>query len=185
MQTGTAFVALVAGYLVLRGGLNGFINENHLHSLGKWVFAWTGFWAYIAFCQFMLIWYANIPEETTYYIKRWESGWLPYLLALPLIKFAVPFVALVPRSHKREPKPLMVLAGWIVLAQFWELYVMVAPAVGHGETGSPAHLPLVEGLVAAGFLGLFYLVFERGLRRHRPIPLKDPCLQECLEYHPA
>jgi hypothetical protein len=185
MQTGTAFVALVAGYVVLRGGLNGFVNENHLHSLGKMVFAFTGFWAYIAFCQFMLIWYANIPEETVYYIKRWENGWLTYLLILPLIKFAIPFMLMVPRSCKRNPKPLMAIAAWILVAQFWELYVMVGPAMGHGQESAPGHLPIVETAVAAGFFGLFYLVFELGLRRHQPVPLKDPWIQECLDYHPA
>ncbi|MFH1566606.1 MAG: hypothetical protein ABIL09_01305 [Gemmatimonadota bacterium] len=185
MQTGTAFVALVAGCLILRGGLNGFVNENHLHSLGKMVFATTGFWAYIAFCQFMLIWYANLPEETIYYIRRWENGWMAYLLILPVAKFAVPFIALVPRRCKRCARPLMAISAWILLAQFLELFVMVSPAVGHGEHGTRGHLPVIELAVTAGFLGLFYLVFERALRRHRPVPFKDPFLQECLEYHPA
>ena len=70
VQTGTAFVAVVAGLLVMTGKLKGFLNENHLHSLGKMVFASTGFWAYIYFCQFMLIWYANLPEETVYFLRR-------------------------------------------------------------------------------------------------------------------
>ena len=70
MQTGLAYVAVVAGLIVMAGKLEGFLNENHLHSLGKMLFAATGFWAYIYFCQFMLIWYANIPEETVYFLKR-------------------------------------------------------------------------------------------------------------------
>ena len=185
LQTGAAFVALIAGYLILKGGLNGFVNENHLHSLGKMVFSITGFWAYIAFCQFMLIWYANIPEETIYYIKRWENGWMAYLLILPVMKFVVPFIAMVPRACKRNARPVMVISAWILLAQFWELYVMVGPSVGHGEQGSHGHLPAVELAVTAGFLGLFYLVFELALRRHGAVPLKDPSIQECLEYHPA
>jgi hypothetical protein len=184
-QTGTAFVALVAGYIVLRGGLNGFVNQNHLHSLGKMVFAFTGFWAYIAFCQFMLIWYANIPEETIYFIKRWESGWMAYLVLLPLMKFAVPFLAMVPRARKRDPKPLMAISAWILVAQFWELYLMVGPAMAHQGAAAHAHLPIAEFAVAAGCFGLFYLVFESSLRRHGPVPLKDPSIQECLEYHPA
>ena len=185
MQTGTAFVAIVAGYLVLRGGLGGFINENHLHSLGKMVFACTGFWAYIAFCQFMLIWYANIPEETIYYLRRFDHGWLPYMLVLPLLKFAIPFVAMVPRACKRNPRPLILICALILVAQVWELYVMVGPSVGHGAEASHGHLPLVEFAVAAGFVGLFYLAFEFHLKRHAPVPLKDPFIQECLEYHPA
>ena len=185
MQTGTAFVALIAGYLILKGGLNGFINENHLHSLGKMVFAMTGFWAYIAFCQYMLIWYGNIPEETVYYLKRCANGWLVPLLILPVLKFAVPFIAMVPRACKRNPRPLMLISGIILIAQFWELYVMVSPAVGHGAAPSHGHLPVVELAVTAGFLGLFYLVFELAMRRHPAVPLKDPRLQECLEYPSA
>ena len=103
VQTGTAFVAVVAGLFVMTGRLKGFLNENHLHSLAKMVFAATGFWAYIYFCQHMLIWYANIPEETVYFMRRMENGWLPYLLLLPALKFVVPFLLLVPREAKRKP----------------------------------------------------------------------------------
>ena len=105
------------------------------------VFAWTGFWAYIYFCQYMLIWYANIPEETVYFIRRMENGWLPYLLLLPVLKFVVPFLLLVPREAKRNPRRLVPVSLLILFAQFWELYVMVGPAVGHGGEAAHAHLP--------------------------------------------
>jgi len=183
VQTGTAFVAVVAGLMVMNGKLPGFLNENHLHSLGKMVFAWTGFWAYIYFCQHMLIWYANIPEETVYFIRRMENGWLPYLLLLPLLKFVVPFLLLVPREAKRNPKRLVPVAVLILFAQFWELYVMVGPAVGHGEEAAHGHLPIIEFVVTLGFIGLFTLVFGWHLRRHDPVPLKDPAIAACLEYH--
>ncbi|MGE0813294.1 MAG: hypothetical protein AB7O28_07775 [Vicinamibacterales bacterium] len=182
MQTGTAFVALVAGLLVGAGALKGFLNEHHLHSLGKMLFAWTGFWAYIYFCQFMLIWYANLPEETAYFLRRADQGWLPYLLVLPALKFVVPFVLLVPREAKRSPGRLVPLAILVLFAQFWELYLMVAPAVGHGEAAVPAHLPVVEFVGTLGFLGLFTLVFGWALSRHDAVPLKDPGLAECLAY---
>ena len=183
MQTGTAFVAVVAGLMVINGKLPGFLNENHLHSLGKMVFAWTGFWAYIYFCQHMLIWYANIPEETIYFIRRMENGWLPYLLLLPVLKFVVPFLLLVPREAKRNPKRLVPVAVLILFAQFWELYVMVGPAIGHGEEAAHGHLPIIEFVVTLGFVGLFTLVFGWFLRRHDPVPLKDPAIGVCLEYH--
>ncbi len=166
VQTGTAFVAVVAGLLVLAGTLKGFLNENHLHSLGKMVFASTGFWAYIYFCQFMLIWYANIPEETIYFIRRSEQGWLPYFLLLPVLKFVVPFLLLVPRDAKRNPRKLVPVALLILFAQFWELYLMVAPAMGHGAEAAHAHLPLVEFAATLGFVGLFTLVFGWSLARH-------------------
>lgn len=182
MQTGVAYVTLAVCLLVAAGALKGFVNEHHLHSLGKMLFAWTGFWAYIYFCQFMLIWYANIPEETVYFMKRTGDGWLPYLLALPLLKFVVPFLAMIPRGAKRAPARLVPLAILILVAQFLELYVMVGPAVGHDGAVAPAHLPLVEFAATLGFLGLFTLVFGWALARHDAVPLRDPGLRECLEY---
>ncbi len=183
VQTGTAFVAVVAGLLLMAGKLKGFLNENHLHSLGKMVFASTGFWAYIYFCQHMLIWYANLPEETVYFLKRSSNGWLPYILILPLLKFVVPFLLLVPREAKRQGRRLVPVAVLILFAQFWELYVMVAPAMGHGGEVAHAHLPFVELAATLGFLGLFTVVFGWSLARHDAVPLKDPALAECLDYH--
>jgi magnesium-transporting ATPase (P-type) len=183
VQTGTAFVAVVAGLLLMAGKLEGFLNENHLHSLGKMVFASTGFWAYIYFCQHMLIWYANLPEETVYFLKRSSNGWLPYILILPILKFVVPFLLLVPRAAKRQGRRLVPVAVLILFAQFWELYVMVAPAMGHGAEAAHAHLPLVELAATLGFLGLFTIVFGWSLARHDAVPLKDPALAECLDYH--
>ena len=180
IQTGTAFVALVVGVLILRGGVGGFVNENHLHSLTKMMFAATGFWAYIYFCQYLLIWYANVPEETLYFLARQEHGWGGYLAVLPLVKFLIPFVLLVPREAKRNTQWVMSMAALILVAQVWELFLLVSPAVGHHPTGHP---PLVEFAAAAGFLGLFYLVFEWSLSRHGAVPLKDPAIRECLDYH--
>ncbi|MGD9903911.1 MAG: hypothetical protein AB7U83_10605 [Vicinamibacterales bacterium] len=182
MQAGTAFVAVMVGLLVAAGALTGFVNEHHLHSLGKMLFAWTGFWAYIYFCQFMLIWYANIPEETIYFLRRADNGWLPYLLVLPFLKFVAPFLLLMPRDAKRRPRRLVPVALLVLFAQFWELYLMVAPAVGHGEAAAHGHLPVVELAGTLGFVGVFVLVFGAALARHDAVPLKDPALAECLQY---
>ncbi len=183
VQTGTAFVAVAAGLLMMAGRLKGFLNEHHMHSLGKMVFASTGFWAYIYFCQYMLIWYANIPEETIYFLRRVDNGWLPYLLLLPTLKFVVPFLILIPREAKRNPRVLVPVAVLLLVAQFLELFVMVGPAIGHGAEAAHAHLPVVEFAATVGFLGLFTLVFGWALARHDAVPLKDPALHECLEYH--
>lgn len=180
VQTGTAFVAIVAGLMILSGTLRGFLNDNHLHSLGKMVFASTGFWAYIYFCQFLLIWYANIPEETAYFLRRSENGWFAYLVILPALKFVIPFVLLLPRNAKRHAQQLVPISLLILFAQFWELYVMVAPAAG---AGAVARVPIVELGTTIGFLGLFVLVFGWSLARHDAVPLNDPALVDCLEYH--
>ncbi len=182
MQTGVAYVALAVSLLVGAGALKGFVNEHHLHSLGKMLFAWTGFWAYIYFCQFMLIWYANLPEETVYFLKRTSEGWLPYMLALPVLKFVVPFLVMIPRQAKRAPGRLVPVALLIMVAQFLELYLMVGPAVGHDGAVAHAHLPVVEFAATLGFVGLFTLVFGWALARHDAVPLRDPALRECLDY---
>ena len=85
-----------------------------------------------------------------------------------------------PQAESRKGAQLAVL---ILFAQFWELYVMVAPAMGHGHEAAHAHLPVVEFAATLGFLGLFTLVFGWALARHDAVPLKDPELMECLEYH--
>jgi len=183
VQTGTAFVAIIVSYFILKGQLKGFLNENHLHSLTKMMFAATGFWAYIYFCQFLLIWYSNIPEETLYFITRWQNGWLPYLIALPLLKFVIPFIYLAPRANKRNPKRVIAMAVLLLFAQFWELFLLVRPAVGHGAEKAHAHPPIFEGIITLGFFGLFFVVFSWALQRGKPVPLKDPYMRECLEYH--
>ena len=75
------------------------------------------------------------------------------------------------------------MAALLLVAQFLELFVMVGPAIGHGEEAAHAHLPVVEFAATLGFLGLFTLVFGWALARHDAVPLKDPALMECLEYH--
>jgi hypothetical protein len=131
----------------------------------------------------MLIWYANLPEETSYFLARSTRGWLPYLLLLPALKFAVPFLLLLPRDAKRTPRRLVGVAVLILFAQFWELFLMVAPALGHGGEAAHARVPLVEFVVTLGCLGLFTLVFGWMLGRHDAVPLKDPALAECLASH--
>jgi hypothetical protein len=131
----------------------------------------------------MLIWYANLPEETAYFLRRADNGWLPYLLVLPFLKFAAPFLLMIPRDAKRNPRKLVPVAVLIILAQFWELFLMVGPAVAEGGEVAHAHVPVVEFAATVGFLGLFTLVFGWALARHEAVPLKDPAIVECLHYH--
>jgi len=147
------------------------------------LFATTGFWAYIYFCQYLLIWYANLPEETAYFLRRMDNGWLPWLLVLPVLKFVVPFLYLVPRDAKRRPSKLIAASAWILVAQFVELFLLVSPAVGHGDEAMQAHVPVVEALVTAAFLGAFWWVFALTLQRRPAVPLKDPFIRACLHHH--
>jgi hypothetical protein len=98
------------------------------------------------------------------------------------VKFVVPFLLMVPRDAKRNPKKLVPVAVLLLFAQFVELFLMVGPAIGHGEAAAGAHLPIVEFGATLGFLGLFTLVFGWTLARVEAVPLKDPALKACLEY---
>ena len=101
-----------------------------LHDLGKYLFAFSMFWAYIWFCQFMLIWYANLPEETFYFTNRLDKGWTALFILNPIINFGVPFVVLLSERMKKKPQ-VMVQVALLVLAGRWlDIHLMIAPALG-------------------------------------------------------
>lgn len=103
------------------------INTEHYHDLGKWMFAITAFWAYVSFSQYMLIWYANLPEETIWYKIRWTGSWanLSYLLIFG--HFFLPFLTLLPRGSKRNLTLLGIMATWVLFIEYCDLYFVVMP----------------------------------------------------------
>jgi hypothetical protein len=183
MQTGLAVIALVAAVFVARGVMKGVINENHLHDVTKMAYAFTGFWAYIYFCQYLLIWYPNIPEETTYFLARQENGWLTWLLVLPVIKFVIPFIWLTPREAKRKPWSVIPMMILLLVGQFVELFVMVSPSLSHGHEAVHAFMPMWELGITLGFIGAFMLLAGWVFSRHAAVPVKDPYLGAGLHHH--
>lgn len=177
--TVNSLMAVIAIRLRQNGVLAGWMNENHVHDLGKWMFAFTVFWAYIAFSQFMLIWYANMPEETGFYLKRFEGGWLYLSVFLLVGKFFLPFFVLLPRDAKRNER-LIVPMGIYILACQWIDYLWIAqpeffkdgPRVGWIELG-----------VTAGFVGLFGLAVTRFWSKHAIVAKGDPNLEQALAHH--
>lgn len=177
--TTLALTALLTIYLRRKGLLQGIVNDNHLHDLGKFMFAFTVFYAYIGFSQFMLIWYANMPEETGYYLNRFHGGWLYVSLFLLIGKFMVPFFLLLPRDAKRNEKVLtfvgvfMLIAHWIDV--LWisqpELY-KEGPQVGWIEIGT-----------SLGFLGLFGFCVMHFLSKNSVLAAGDPRLKESVFHH--
>ncbi len=178
-QSSLAFVILVLLYLRKKGLLDGYVTDDHMHDMGKYLFAFTIFWAYIAFSQYMLIWYANLPEETVFIIPRSEHGWVYVSLLLIIGKFVIPFVGLLPRWTKRNPAYLAVMSIWVLAMQYVDLYWLVYPAY-YKET-VPFSLP--EILTFVGFLGLFLFTTTRFLSRHSLVPVKDSRIQESLHHH--
>lgn len=178
-QSTMAFMILAIIYMKKKGLLAGYVTEDHMHDLGKYLFAFTVFWAYVAFSQYMLIWYANLPEETIFIIPRTEGAWLPVSLLLLIGKFIVPFIALLPRWAKRTPAHIGAISVWILIMQYADLYWLVYPAYFEEQV----HFGFYEILIFLGFLGLFLFTVTRFWSRHSLVPIKDPRLQESLHHH--
>ena len=176
---GSCALLVVAVALVQRGGrLRRAITAEHLHDLGKLIFAFTVFWAYIAFSQYLLIWYANIPEETVWYLRRQSGGWAAVSLTLLLGHFLVPFLLLLSRWAKRRRPVLVAVAAWVLVLHWVDIYWLVLPGA------SPQHawpqLPDLACLVGVG--GLFAAAAAYRLRRCALLPLRDPRLAESLRF---
>ena len=123
-----ALLALLVVAVQRAGRLTRSITIEHYHDIGKLAFAFVVFWAYIAFSQYMLIWYANIPEETLWYqVRQGDDWWLGVSLLLLCGHFVAPFLALISRWPKRRRAPLVVAAVWLLLMHWLDLYYLIAP----------------------------------------------------------
>jgi hypothetical protein len=161
-----------------RGPLRGMIGEHTLHDLGKLLFGFAVFWAYIAFSQYFLMWYANIPEETIWYLKRWDGGWRNLSIAIPVVYFGIPFVVLMSAVPKRHPVVMTVVSALLLVIHYMDMYWMVMPEL---HEGGPAWqwlwLDVSAVLLPAGAAGL---VIIRAMTRHPAYPIRDPRLHEAL-----
>ena len=175
---GLAMTAIMAIWLERLGPLRGILTPEHLHDLGKLIFAFSTFWMYIWFSQYMLIWYANIPEEAVYFTRRLEGAWEPVFYLNVLLNWAVPFVSLLSARAKRRPGVLLKVC-WILLAGRWvDLWWMVMPPFSEGK---PA-FGVWEVGVMAGAAGVFFLAQFRSLASVPTIPVRDPYLWRSLRY---
>lgn len=179
IQSTMALLILVLIYATRSGFVQGYINEEHIHDIAKYAKGFTIFWAYIAFSQFMLIWYANIPEETEFYLMRSANGWTQISLLLIIGKFAVPFLALLPRQWKRTQSHLIVVCSWILVMQFVDVFWLVYP----NFNGNHLVFGLYEVAPLVAFIGIFLLLMARFLKNHSLVPLKDPRLNEAIHHH--
>lgn len=178
-QSSLAFLILVVVYCMKKGLLTGYVNENHLHDLGKFLFAFTIFWAYIAYSQYMLIWYANLPEETGFFMDRLGGSWLWVSVALIVFKFIVPFMALLPRWTKRSPAHLAAVSVLILIMQYVDNFWLIYPSF----STQSAVLSLPEILIWLGFGGIFLFCVARFLSKHPIVPIGDPRIHESIQHH--
>jgi hypothetical protein len=171
-----ALIVLAALWMRSRG-LAAFITDSHVHDLGKLLFAFCTFWMYIWFSQYMLIWYANVPEESAYYVRRREGAWLTLFYLNVLLNWGVPFLALLSRPAK-QGRVLACVAVGVLAGRWLDLYLMVWPAV---VSGGPRLGPAEIGpsLAAAG---LFVLVVSKAFESAPPVPLRERSLAASLHY---
>ena len=182
---GGLFQATMASMILLilhcrsRGMLDGYVDENHMHDLGKFLFAFTVFWAYIAYSQYMLIWYANLPEETIFYLPRVTGAWTYVSAGLILFKFIVPFLALLSRRAKRNMAMLTAVSVLILVMEYVDIYWLIYPNMNKSEVV----FGLPEIFIFCGFAGVFLFTTLRFLSQHPIVPLKDPRIGESLHHH--
>ena len=171
-----SLLVLVITALRQAGYLKDVVTLEHYHIMGKWMFAFCVFWAYIGFGQYMLIWYANMPEETEYFITRNTESWWVLSMLLVIGRFFGPFAILLLRSIKKQPHRLCYVAGWILCMQMLDMYLVILPAL-HG-TGVHVSIWDFVSLIAIGAtLGFVYLQI---VPRTSLFPIRDPRLIESL-----
>jgi hypothetical protein len=177
--TGLAMITLICVYLKDAGYLK-VVNANHLHDLGKYIFAFTIFWTYIWFSQFLLIWYANIPEESVYFVERMTTSPYSWIFYTNLIlNFVLPFLLLMTRDSKRQMSMLRVVCPIVIIGHWFDFYNMVTPGImkEHGGIG------FLEIGVAMIFMGAFLLVVLTSMAKVPLVGKNHPTLMESLNHH--
>jgi len=169
-------VVLLTFYLKNLGYLTQ-VNDSHIHDIGKWIFATSFLWSYLWFSQFMLIWYANMPEETTYYIARIQDYKLLYF-GMFFINFAFPMLLLMSRDAKRHVG-ILSFVGLVILAGHWlDVYLMITV----GAMGPTAHFGLFEIGMVVLVLGIFIRILLINLTKAPLSPQKHPYLEESIHH---
>lgn len=177
--TTIALLCVILTTLRLSGRLGPTFTQEHQHDLGKLLKAFTVFWAYITFCQYFLIWYSNIPEETAFYNLRNDGGYGPLFWVLAFGHFLAPFLILLFRGIKRNAHALRLVALWMMLMHAVDLFYMVRPQVKSVKVGDNL---LIDILGILGPVLLFIGLVVWKMARAPLTPIKDPRLHEVLEH---
>jgi hypothetical protein len=175
---GMSLVALFVVYLKNNNYLE-LVNDEHLHDIGKFMFAFSVFWTYLWFSQYMLIWYANIPEETVYFKPRVQGPYKGIFFLNLILNFITPFLLLMRKSAKRNYTTITILAVVIIFGHWIDFYQMVMP----GTMGEHAHLSWYELGIAAGIVGIIIWNTGRVLSKHPLLAKNHPLTKESIVYH--
>ncbi len=173
-----ATITLVSLLLRRTGGvLEGVITPEHDHDLGKYLFGFVVFWAYIAFSQYMLYWYGGIPEETVWFQHRLQGGWAWHSAALVIFHFLLPFLILLPQATKRAGTVMAVLSVWLLGMHWFDLHWVVLPVLREGGGFHWLDFTCWLGLTGIFAGGLMYR-----LGRHPLVPQNHPSLRDSLQF---
>ena len=180
-QTFWPVMILLVFYMQRKGILKNTIRQVHIYDLGAWFFAFTVFYAYIAFSQFLLIYYANLPEETLWYFHRLEGSWKYIAYSLLIFRFAIPFLVLLNREAKKNRTILTNISILVLVIHFAEIYWIAMPVLfKHG-----IHFSWMDITAFLGLGGIFFGLFFNTFKKHDMVPKNDPKLDDCLSksYH--
>lgn len=168
---GIAAITLAVVLLKEHGPMKDTVSDHQLHDLGKMLFAFSTFWAYIWVCQYLLIWYGNIPEEVSHYVTRTNGPWI-YLFGLNLlVNWVIPFLVLISVRAKCTSKVLKRIAIVLLCGHWLDLYLLVMPSVWKAP-----RIGFTEIAIGAGCIALLFLVFVQTLNKASLVPLNDPIL---------
>ncbi|MBM3820858.1 MAG: hypothetical protein FJW14_17845 [Acidimicrobiia bacterium] len=185
-----AFTIVISAWLVRREPMAALLRPSHFHDLGKLSLAFVMLWAYFNFSQYMLVFAANIVEEIPYFIARISHGWQFLALFLVIFQFAVPFLLLLSRDLKRTPYRLVMVAVWLLVIRYIDLFMLVAPEfdasganlhllTGEHESGFYVHWLDLAAPLAVG--GLWFWMFLTQLAQRPLLAVGDPYLREALQ----
>jgi hypothetical protein len=180
-------LVLTVRFLQSRGLLTQSVTIEHYHDLGKFLFGFTFFWGYIAFSQFMLQWYGNIPDETEWFIRHgastmYPNEFSPMVILLLFGHFLIPFPGLLSRHVKRTPKSLAFWAVWVLVFCWFDIFWLIAPQYDNGVLHLGASDICQHLAVLFGIGGIFVAFVIRQASQHAVRPLHDPRLADSLAF---
>jgi hypothetical protein len=181
--TGLSVMTLVIIYLRKAGYLP-WITQDHLHNMGIFMFAFSVFWTYLWFAQYLLTWYANIPEESAYFYRRMDPSFKPWFWLNIVINFAAPLLALMSRDSKRYVSVLKTMCIILIIGHWLDYWQMIMPGTIGPKENWYSEFSLIEPGVFIGFAGLFTFCVLTALSKFKSlIPKKHPFLEESVHHH--